>query len=63
MVPQPEFTPALLAERLSALLPDPDALAAAAGAAARLAQPAAARRLADLVLHLVRSRAEQVPPR
>jgi UDP-N-acetylglucosamine--N-acetylmuramyl-(pentapeptide) pyrophosphoryl-undecaprenol N-acetylglucosamine transferase len=63
LMPQAGFTPALLAERLSSLLSDPDALSAAAAAAARLAQPEAARRLADLVLHLVRSRAEQVPPR
>ena len=47
-------------QRLAALLADPDALAAAAAAAARLAQPDAARRLADLVLHLVRPQTEQV---
>ena len=58
---QAEFTPALLAARLSALLSDPDALDAAAAAAASLAQPDAARRLADLVLSLVRPQTEQVP--
>jgi UDP-N-acetylglucosamine--N-acetylmuramyl-(pentapeptide) pyrophosphoryl-undecaprenol N-acetylglucosamine transferase len=60
---QAEFTPARLAARLSALLSDPAALAAAAAAASRLAQPDAARRLADLVLSLVRPPAEQVSPR
>jgi len=63
IMPQPEFTPARLAERLSGLLADPAALAAAAAAAARLAQPGAARRLADLVLSLVRPATEQVTPR
>jgi UDP-N-acetylglucosamine--N-acetylmuramyl-(pentapeptide) pyrophosphoryl-undecaprenol N-acetylglucosamine transferase len=63
VVRQAEFTPALLAERLSALLADPAALAAAAAAASRLAQPDAARRLADLVLSLVRPATEQVSPR
>jgi UDP-N-acetylglucosamine--N-acetylmuramyl-(pentapeptide) pyrophosphoryl-undecaprenol N-acetylglucosamine transferase len=58
---QAKFTPALLAARLSALLSDPDALDAAAAAAASLAQPEAARRLADLVLSLVRPQTEQVP--
>lgn len=61
---QAEFTPGRLAERLSALLSDPAALAAAAAAAARLARPDAARRLADLVLSLARPpAAEQVTPR
>jgi UDP-N-acetylglucosamine--N-acetylmuramyl-(pentapeptide) pyrophosphoryl-undecaprenol N-acetylglucosamine transferase len=61
---QAEFTPARLAERLSELLSDPAGLAAAAAAAARLAQPDAARRLADLVLSLVRPpTTEQVTPR
>lgn len=61
---QAEFTPAALSARLAALLPDADALAAAAAAAAVLAQPEAARRLADLVLSLVRPAAtEQVSPR
>jgi UDP-N-acetylglucosamine--N-acetylmuramyl-(pentapeptide) pyrophosphoryl-undecaprenol N-acetylglucosamine transferase len=63
VVRQPEFTPALLAARLAALLAEPAALAAAAAAAARLAQPEAARRLADLVLSLVRTaRTEQAHP-
>jgi UDP-N-acetylglucosamine--N-acetylmuramyl-(pentapeptide) pyrophosphoryl-undecaprenol N-acetylglucosamine transferase len=60
---QAEFTPVRLAERLSALLSDPAALAAAAAAASRLARPDAARRLADLVLSLVRPPTEQVSPR
>jgi UDP-N-acetylglucosamine--N-acetylmuramyl-(pentapeptide) pyrophosphoryl-undecaprenol N-acetylglucosamine transferase len=60
---QAELTPALLAERLAALLGDPPALAAAAAASAGLAQPGAARRLADLVLSLVRPATEQVTPR
>jgi len=57
---QPEFTPATLSARLATLLADPATLAATAAAAARLAQPEAAKRLADLVLSLVRSRTEQV---
>lgn len=57
---QPEFTPAALSARLATLLADPATLAATAAAAARLAQPDAAKRLADLVLSLVRSRTEQV---
>jgi UDP-N-acetylglucosamine--N-acetylmuramyl-(pentapeptide) pyrophosphoryl-undecaprenol N-acetylglucosamine transferase len=57
---QQEFTPAALSARLATLLADPATLAATAAAAARLAQPEAAKRLADLVLSLVRSRAEQV---
>jgi UDP-N-acetylglucosamine--N-acetylmuramyl-(pentapeptide) pyrophosphoryl-undecaprenol N-acetylglucosamine transferase len=60
---QAEFTPVRLAERLSTLLVDPAGLAAAAAAASRLAQPDAARRLADLVLSLVRPPTEQVSPR
>lgn len=57
VVPQGAFTPAALAAQLAAQLGDPPALARAAAAAARLARPDAARRLADLVLSLVRSRA------
>jgi UDP-N-acetylglucosamine--N-acetylmuramyl-(pentapeptide) pyrophosphoryl-undecaprenol N-acetylglucosamine transferase len=64
IMPQAEFTPARLAGRLSALLADPAGLAAAAAAAAALARPDAARRLADLVLSLVRPpTTEQVKPR
>jgi len=57
---QPEFTPTTLSARLATLLADPATLAATAAAAARLAQPEAAKRLADLVLSLVHSRTEQV---
>ncbi|MBX6373692.1 MAG: undecaprenyldiphospho-muramoylpentapeptide beta-N-acetylglucosaminyltransferase [Acetobacteraceae bacterium] len=53
---QPDFTPATLSQRLAAWLGDPAALSAAASAAASLAQPQAARRLADLVLSLVAQR-------
>ena len=48
-----------LAARLVALLGDPAGLARAAASAARLGQPQAAQRLADLVLSLVRARAAQ----
>ncbi len=50
VVRQPDFTSAALAERLAALLADPAALAQAGRAAATLARPDAAQRLADLVL-------------
>lgn len=56
IVPQRAFTPQALADRLAALLADSPGLAAAAAAAARLAWPDAAKRLADLVLSLVRAR-------
>jgi UDP-N-acetylglucosamine--N-acetylmuramyl-(pentapeptide) pyrophosphoryl-undecaprenol N-acetylglucosamine transferase len=59
VVPQAKFTSAALAEQLAALLNDPRALARAADSAARLAQPDAARRLADLVLSLVRAKHPQ----
>ncbi len=49
LVRQPDFTPAALAERLSALAADPQTLAAAAEAARAAAIPDAASRLADLV--------------
>ena len=48
-MPQPALTAATLAQRLEALLGDPDGLAAAAGRAAGFAPRDAARRLADLV--------------
>ncbi|MCQ4162480.1 undecaprenyldiphospho-muramoylpentapeptide beta-N-acetylglucosaminyltransferase [Roseomonas sp. GC11] len=54
VMPQPDCTPEALAARLATLLDSPEALAEAAAAAARLAAPDAAARLADLVL----SRAE-----
>lgn len=58
LMPQPAFTPATLAARLAALFADPAGLARAAAAAAGLGRPQAAQRLADLVLDLVRARAE-----
>jgi UDP-N-acetylglucosamine--N-acetylmuramyl-(pentapeptide) pyrophosphoryl-undecaprenol N-acetylglucosamine transferase len=59
IVSQRGFTSARLAADLAAQLADPRCLVRAAASAARLAQPDAARRLADLVLSLVRVRAEQ----
>ena len=55
VMPQTGFTSAALAEQLATQLNDPRALARAAASAARLAQPDAAKRLADLVLSLVRA--------
>jgi UDP-N-acetylglucosamine--N-acetylmuramyl-(pentapeptide) pyrophosphoryl-undecaprenol N-acetylglucosamine transferase len=55
LVPQPEFASGALAARLTALLGVPAGLARAAASAARLGQPQAAQRLADLVLSLVRA--------
>lgn len=55
VMPQAGFTPAALAGHLTTQLNDPAALARAAASAARLAQPDAAKRLADLVLSLVRA--------
>ncbi|CAA9259028.1 MAG: UDP-N-acetylglucosamine--N-acetylmuramyl-(pentapeptide) pyrophosphoryl-undecaprenol N-acetylglucosamine transferase [uncultured Craurococcus sp.] len=59
VVPQGRFTPAALAEDLARQLGDPAGLKRAAASAALLAQPDAAKRLADLVLSLVRARAAQ----
>jgi UDP-N-acetylglucosamine--N-acetylmuramyl-(pentapeptide) pyrophosphoryl-undecaprenol N-acetylglucosamine transferase len=59
VVPQAAFTSAALAEHLAAMLGDPRILARAALSAARLAQPDAAKRLADLVLSLMRARRPQ----
>jgi UDP-N-acetylglucosamine--N-acetylmuramyl-(pentapeptide) pyrophosphoryl-undecaprenol N-acetylglucosamine transferase len=50
--PQATLTPALLADRLAALFAEPARLARMAEAAASLARPDAARRLADAVLAL-----------
>ncbi|WP_135470341.1 undecaprenyldiphospho-muramoylpentapeptide beta-N-acetylglucosaminyltransferase [Crenalkalicoccus roseus] len=61
LVAQPHFTAASLALLLGALLADPARLERAAAAAARLAQPQAAQRLAELVLALVRDRAAGLP--
>ncbi|OUI97013.1 UDP-diphospho-muramoylpentapeptide beta-N-acetylglucosaminyltransferase [Acetobacter indonesiensis] len=65
MIRQPDFTPAALASRLSDLLTAPDDLARAAAAAATLARPDAATRLADIVeecLHLSPSPAYPTTP-
>jgi len=59
VVPQSAFTSAALSEHLASLLGDQRALARAALSAARLAQPDAAKRLADLVLTLMRARRPQ----
>jgi UDP-N-acetylglucosamine--N-acetylmuramyl-(pentapeptide) pyrophosphoryl-undecaprenol N-acetylglucosamine transferase len=59
VVPQADFTSAALTSQLAAMLGDPRALLRAAGSAARLARPDAAKRLADLVLSLVRARARE----
>ena len=61
VMPQPGFTAAALTAQLTTQLNDPGALAQAAAAAARLAQPDAAKRLADLVLSLVRARSVPRP--
>ncbi len=58
LVPQPGFTPASLAAQLATLLPDAAGLARAAAAAARLAQPQAANRLAERVLDLIETLSE-----
>ncbi|TCZ63166.1 undecaprenyldiphospho-muramoylpentapeptide beta-N-acetylglucosaminyltransferase [Roseicella aquatilis] len=62
VMPQARLTPESLAAQLAALLSDPRGLARAAASAARLAQPDAARRLADLLLSLVRAQARQDSP-
>lgn len=49
VMPEPEFTPVALAERLRQLLRSPDELASAAERARQTARRDAARRLADLV--------------
>ncbi|WP_058989071.1 undecaprenyldiphospho-muramoylpentapeptide beta-N-acetylglucosaminyltransferase [Acetobacter senegalensis] len=65
MIRQPDFTPAALASRLGDLFTAPEELARAAAAAASLARPDAATRLADVVeecLHLSPSPAYPTPP-
>lgn len=52
-IDQATLTPAMLAERLAALLADGETLTRAAGAAATAGRPDAASRLADLVLSTV----------
>ncbi|MGG5889409.1 undecaprenyldiphospho-muramoylpentapeptide beta-N-acetylglucosaminyltransferase [Falsiroseomonas sp. HC035] len=59
IMPQPGFTPELLARQMTAMFSTPAVLAKAAAAAARLARPDAARRLADLVQGLVHRPAPQ----
>lgn len=53
VIPQPEFTPGALAGWLEESLDNSDALADVAEAARRLGNPAAAERLADMVLELM----------
>ena len=55
VIPQPDFTPDGLAQRLAALFDSPATLAAAAQAAASQAQPDAAAALADLIEALMSS--------
>jgi len=55
LMPQPAFTAEALARHLQAVVSNPPVLARAAAAAAREARPDAARRLADLVLSLMRA--------
>jgi UDP-N-acetylglucosamine--N-acetylmuramyl-(pentapeptide) pyrophosphoryl-undecaprenol N-acetylglucosamine transferase len=57
VVPQPQFTPAFLADRLNELLADPVGLTAAAVGARSQARADAAARLADLVEARVAARA------
>ncbi|UFN47412.1 undecaprenyldiphospho-muramoylpentapeptide beta-N-acetylglucosaminyltransferase [Roseomonas sp. OT10] len=59
VMPQPSFTPAALAEALAERLQEPVLLLRAASAAASLARPDAAMRLADRVQALARSRLSQ----
>jgi len=48
-IPQPQFTPAVLARQIEAMAADPVALGNAAGRALSVGRPHAARDLADLV--------------
>lgn len=57
LMPQPSFTAEALARHLAAVLANAPVLARAAAAAAKEARPEAARRLADLVLSLMRAHA------
>jgi len=54
VIPQSEFSPAALAERLTAVLPDGPVLTRAAVGARSVAQPEATARLADLVEEYMR---------
>ncbi len=58
-IDQHGLTPETLAERLGALLADPEALARAAGAARRIGRTDAAERLATLVFETIGSKAGQ----
>ncbi|WP_114228434.1 MULTISPECIES: undecaprenyldiphospho-muramoylpentapeptide beta-N-acetylglucosaminyltransferase [Sphingomonas] len=49
MIPQPDFTPEMLARQIEALAADPEALANAAARALSVGRPRAAQDLADLV--------------
>jgi UDP-N-acetylglucosamine--N-acetylmuramyl-(pentapeptide) pyrophosphoryl-undecaprenol N-acetylglucosamine transferase len=62
LMPQPAFTPQALARQLETVLGEPAVLARAAAAATRQAHPEAARRLADLVLSLIRADAPTESP-
>ncbi|MEN3953128.1 undecaprenyldiphospho-muramoylpentapeptide beta-N-acetylglucosaminyltransferase [Iodidimonas sp. SYSU 1G8] len=59
VMPQGQFTPQALAERVRALIEGPEALVAAAAASRGQARPDAAERLADLLADLVRERSGQ----
>jgi UDP-N-acetylglucosamine--N-acetylmuramyl-(pentapeptide) pyrophosphoryl-undecaprenol N-acetylglucosamine transferase len=61
LMPEPEFTPAALAERLAALLEAPAVLAERAARAHALGRPDAAARLADVVLSVVRAETAPAP--
>jgi UDP-N-acetylglucosamine--N-acetylmuramyl-(pentapeptide) pyrophosphoryl-undecaprenol N-acetylglucosamine transferase len=56
VMPQTEFTPEALADRVEALMNGPEALAIAATATRAQARPDAASRLADLIADLVRDK-------
>lgn len=53
MIPQQDFTPVVLAERLQSLIHNPVMLTHAAKAAKKLGQPEADARLADVVMELI----------
>ena len=63
LIPEPDLTPEILAQRLEDLMDQPHTLATAAQAAARTGAPDAARSLADLVADLAgaNSRTETAP--
>ncbi|MGE5148403.1 MAG: undecaprenyldiphospho-muramoylpentapeptide beta-N-acetylglucosaminyltransferase [Candidatus Eiseniibacteriota bacterium] len=61
LMPEPEFTPEALAERLLALLESPAVLGICAQHARGLGRPDAAARLADVVLSVVRKETAPAP--